>query len=139
MRSTALDEHSVRGKLGSRRKVDSSAGASFIQGEFRISYRVRTASWPMAGFSLTAKPPKMLSFYLGVNRHSEVVPKFLPPGRQVHAKQWPDWGAKAIGQLRVTHRGPASITTPQPTSLYRCAVCGHENRWTNPFDGAYAP
>jgi hypothetical protein len=41
-------------------------------------------------------------------------------------------------QPRVTHQGPASITTPrqtQPTSRFRCLVCGRENRWTNPFDG----
>ena len=40
-------------------------------------------------------------------------------------------------QPPVTHQGPASITTPrqaQPTNLARCAVCGHENRWNNPFD-----
>jgi len=39
---------------------------------------------------------------------------------------------------RVTHQGPASITTPRPTqpiSRSQCVVCGHENRWTNPFDG----
>ena len=37
---------------------------------------------------------------------------------------------------RVTHQGQVSITTsqpPQPTSLARCAVCGRENRWINPF------
>lgn len=37
----------------------------------------------------------------------------------------------------VTHQGPVSITIPQPSaqpvSLSRCAVCGHENRWINPF------
>jgi hypothetical protein len=39
---------------------------------------------------------------------------------------------------RVTHQGPVSITTPdktQPANLSRCAVCGHENRWINPFYG----
>jgi hypothetical protein len=41
-------------------------------------------------------------------------------------------------QPRVTHQGPASITTPpqpQPISHSRCLICGHENRWINPFDG----
>ena len=32
--------------------------------------------------------------------HSEVVPKLLPPGCQVHAKHRPDWGAKAIGAVK---------------------------------------
>ena len=35
---------------------------------------------------------------------------------------------------RVTHQGPVSITAPQPSaSLSRCAVCGREDRWINPF------
>ena len=40
-------------------------------------------------------------------------------------------------QPRVTHQGPALIAAPRlapPTSLSQCAVCGHENRWSNPFD-----
>jgi hypothetical protein len=38
----------------------------------------------------------------------------------------------------VTHQGPALIATqlpPRPASLSRWAVCGHENRWINRFDG----
>jgi hypothetical protein len=51
MRSTAPDEHSVRENLGSRRKVDSSAvGRASAKGNYRISFRVCTASWPMASF-----------------------------------------------------------------------------------------
>jgi hypothetical protein len=37
---------------------------------------------------------------------------------------------------RVTHQGPVSITTSQPTgsaSLARCVLCGQGNRWINPF------
>ena len=58
-------------------------------------------------------------------------------GRQNHCQRQQAHRQRQC-QPRVTHQGPASITTPhqtQPISLSRCTVCGHENRWSNPFDG----
>jgi hypothetical protein len=57
-------------------------------------------------------------------------------GRHNHSQRQQSYRERRC-QPRVTHQGPASITTPlqaQPTSLSLCCVCGHENRWINPFD-----
>jgi len=56
-------------------------------------------------------------------------------GRQNHCQRQQAHRQRQC-QPRVTHQGPVSITTPgttQPANLSRCAVCGHENRWINPF------
>ena len=58
-------------------------------------------------------------------------------GRQNHGQRQQACRQRQC-QPRVTHQGPRSITTSHPTpaaSLSRCAVCGHENRWSNPFGG----
>ena len=58
-------------------------------------------------------------------------------GRQHHSQRQQSYRRRQC-QPRVTHQGPAAITTPhqtQPASRSRCAICGHENRWSDPFDG----
>ena len=58
-------------------------------------------------------------------------------GQQNHSRRQQSYRQRR-GQRRVTHQGPVSITTPrqtQPARRFQCLVCGHENRWTNPFDG----
>ena len=58
-------------------------------------------------------------------------------GRQHHSQHQQSYRRRQC-QPRVTHQGPAAITTPhqtQPASRSRCAICGHENRWSDPFDG----
>jgi hypothetical protein len=69
MRSTSLQRWSRPPGTGAiRRLLDNSPADVCRAGEFRISCRVGTASWLMAGFSLTTKPAEMLPFYPGVNR-----------------------------------------------------------------------
>jgi integrase len=58
-------------------------------------------------------------------------------GRHKHSQRQQSYRQRRC-RPRVTHQGPGLITTPsqtQPASLSRCAVCDHENRWINPFDG----
>jgi hypothetical protein len=58
-------------------------------------------------------------------------------GKQNHSQRQQSYRRRRC-QPRVTHQGPASITTPhetQPTNRSQCLVCGRENRWSNPFDG----
>ncbi len=58
-------------------------------------------------------------------------------GRRNHSQRQQSYRQRRC-QPRVTHQGPASITTPsqaQPPSRSHCLFCGLESRWTNPFDG----
>jgi hypothetical protein len=56
-------------------------------------------------------------------------------GKQAHCRRQQAYRQR-LSQVDVTHQGPVSITTPQPTAggcLTQCAVCGQSNRWLNPF------
>lgn len=58
-------------------------------------------------------------------------------GRHNHSQRQQSYRQRRC-QPRVTHQGPALIATPpqpRPAGLFRCAVCGLENRWINAFDG----
>jgi hypothetical protein len=96
------------------RKVDRNANNRPIQGEFRICYRVRTASWPWGWqdrrlrgrrgvllyresckvHSLPKSPADLLTFYSGVNR------------KVTWMLEWPIWSADVLGALplRNEHR-----------------------------------
>ena len=57
-------------------------------------------------------------------------------GKQNHSQRQRSYRQRRC-RPRVTHQGPASITTPrqpQTTSCFQCLVCGRENLWINPFD-----
>jgi len=56
-------------------------------------------------------------------------------GKQNHRRRQHAYRQRA-SQRGVTHQGPTSITVPRalrPVYLTRCAMCGRQNHWMNPF------